>query len=93
MEELNKKIPQCSIYIQSVLPAYGCDLKTIKELNSQYEHLVKETANCYYIDLFDKYMTEEGTRNVDLFSRDGVHLNGEGYEIWLEEIDQYIYDK
>lgn len=40
--------------------------------------------------MFDLY-ENDGYMNEQLTS-DGIHLQGKAYEIWISEIEQYIYE-
>ncbi len=62
--------------------------KEIMKLNDRLQLLAKRTVSVTYIDLNTGL-----TRNSLLetkYSRDGLHLNGDGYAIWKERIKSYL---
>ena len=87
--------PDAKLYIQSVLPVsqeqeeFCAKNDTIKIFNNEIENLAKEYG-ATYINLFDLY-ENDGYMNEQLTS-DGIHLQGKAYEIWISEIEQYIYE-
>jgi lysophospholipase L1-like esterase len=79
------------VYIQSTLlvgkPREKLN-REIMELNERLQLLAKQTDSVTYIDL-----NVGLTRNSILatqYSRDGLHLNGDGYAIWKELIKSYL---
>lgn len=90
VQEFQDSMPVCDIYIQSVLPAVTIDLSSINELNKEYEFLAEEYENCTYIDIYKEFVTEKGKLRQDLISGDGVHLNGKGYEVWINTIEDIV---
>lgn len=86
---------ETEVFVQSILPLnyemyYAGDKiknETIQVLNVQLKELsVKFGYN--YIDLYSIF-EENGQLNRKL-SYDGIHLNGDGYELWEEFIQRYI---
>lgn len=85
--------PETEVYVQSVLPVVeGPKQKrknsVIQELNSQLVALAKKHG-CRYIDLYSTFSGADGQLNRDL-SLDGLHLNGQGYLLWKEQIQQFV---
>ena len=77
------------IYLQSILPCLSVALEDIESINQRYCELADEYQNVTYVDLYESYL-ENGNLNKKLYSDDGIHLNGKGYEIWLERINPYF---
>jgi len=85
------KTPDTELYLQSILPTKdnpnqkNCD---IIEINKG----IVQIANTYsltYVNLFDLLKTDNNELNMK-FSYDGLHINGEGYLIWKNEIIKYV---
>lgn len=101
VERIIRKIkadsPRTKLYVQSLLPVnpvYGkfgghtSQWKRIPGINS----VLKEVAareKVTYIDLFSHFADEEGKMNKNL-TNDGLHLLGEGYEVWKEVVLPYL---
>lgn len=90
VEECKTLLPECEVFLQSVLPVETIALSEIQDLNVQYKELALEYENCTYVDLYDSFITENGEVETGLLSTDGVHLNGAGYEAWVDVIAEYI---
>jgi lysophospholipase L1-like esterase len=90
IRSLQKDTKETKIYIQSVLPVNNKvkDAKTtnnnINALNSKLQ-ILAAVNGIKYIDLFDRFIDEEGNLHKDLTS-DGLHINGKGYLIWRDVI-------
>ena len=61
----------------------------VPEVNLRLEALAKE-KNIAYIDLFPLF-TEKGTNVLrSELTNDGLHLNEDGYKIWVKSIKKKI---
>lgn len=98
VNEIHEQNPEAEIYIHSVLAVnekkyknyYFQDGKSINEavinLNENLKSLTGE--NLHYVDLYSELV-----KNGQLDERatvDGVHLNKKGYEVWINEIEEYV---
>ncbi len=85
------------IYVMSILPvgaqaeeSFGSELNSwIREANGMIAEMC-EDHGAHYIDVRDGFSDGAG-RLRDELTYDGIHLTGEGYEIWKENLDEYIY--
>jgi len=88
LAEVSSKLPDCEIYIESLIPESRKSVEdnlVYIEYNSLLEEIC-EKYGCTYIDLFDDYLDADGVPDADLFADDGNHLNGAGYEVWIEKV-------
>ncbi len=92
-----EKLPNVTFYILSVLPVNsGIDSATvgkrtneeIKILNDEINNLAKRN-NAHYIDIFTLLKDNDGNLRNEL-TRDGLHLNPQGYRIFLDAIAPYL---
>lgn len=90
VEYILEFLPECNIFIQSVLPTKTIKMEKIKKLNIQYEKLAEKSENCHYIDIFSFFTTTDGMLKEEYISADGVHLNGNGYQAWIGVIQPYV---
>lgn len=88
---LKEALPDTELYIQSILPIgsqTGMDTSKVLTLNEQLKELASN-HNLTYVDLYTLLADE--TDHLPLaYSVDGVHLTGDGYQIWIDGISQYI---
>jgi len=95
---LIEKIEHVKVYIISITPVLRnhsisnmryIEWRTndeIKEINQMLQnHLMKGE----YINVFDLLIDSYGNLNID-YTKDGIHLNGEGYKVFIDEIKTLI---
>ncbi len=101
VEEIEKNRPHATIYIESIYPINRSDDKKIdldmvgrrkneyvKEINEELKKYCKENK-LVYIDLYDDLADEEGNLKLD-YTREGLHLNEEGYKVVTDKLMTYI---
>jgi len=90
--QLHEQAPAAELFIQSVLPveegAHDLENKTINALNEQIKALASANQ-VVYIDINSKFKNESGVLK-STYTEDGLHLNGNAYMIWADEIRGYI---
>ena len=93
IHSIQEQIPGVEIYIESLLPIsekkeknYGSN-KKIEEFNQQLSDLSNREA-LTFVDLWSVY-ENNGVMN-EYYTKDGLHLQEEGYYYWVEEIKKYI---
>lgn len=63
------------------------DNKDVIALNNYVERLAKK-HNDYYIDLYSKVSKNNQLKSS--FTVDGLHLKGQGYAVWKQEVQSYV---
>lgn len=89
LDELMSTLPDCKIYVQSVLPVHtstGIDNADVQSLNASLEALAKRKG-LPYLDIYSAVADEE---NNFTYTVDGVHPTGDGYLIWTKMIEQEL---
>jgi len=91
--QIQQETPETRVFIQSVLPVedalhYTRPTASILEINEDLVELAKEFG-LVYIDLFPVFANEKNRLNLE-YSLDGLHLNGQGYQLWKEAIEKYV---
>lgn len=93
INKLSEK-PDVKIYVQSILPIgqnneESIPVETIKKLNNSIKALCND-KEVKYVDLYPSFSDDEGYL-LDQYSADGIHINAEGYECWMNIIKDYVY--
>ena len=93
IEQIRHETPETRLYIQSVLPVedvihYTRPTASILEINEGLKEIAEE-FNLDYFDLFSVFADDNNRLNLE-YSLDGLHLNGKGYQVWKEEIEEYV---
>ena len=101
LDKVKERLPECKIHLISILPVNNTDHPKINHdavsvrnnqeiirVNEKLEQLAKEKG-AIYIDLYSKMLDENG--NLDLsYTREGLHLSPQGYEVVARNLKQYL---
>ena len=95
LELISTNLPTAEVYCMSIIPqnlnysdkAYEFNQKIIAT-NNQIESLAQK-YNYEYVDLYNKLKDENGLLNQK-YSKDGLHLNNKGYQIWTNEMKNIL---
>lgn len=88
-QKMSKEMPNTQIYLQSILPTNSVEKNVqIQDINEEICRLAGEFG-FEYIDLYSRFIDSEGVLKED-YSLDGVHLSGEAYLAWVDELTNYI---
>lgn len=89
LDELMTTLPDCEIYVQSVLPvntSTGIDNAKVQSLNLSLKSL-SERKGLPYLDIYSAVVDAE---NNFTYTVDGVHPTGEGYAIWTGIVEEVL---
>ena len=89
LDELMTALPDCQIYLQSVLPVHtstGIDNRDVQSLNASLKALA-ESKGLSYLDIYSAVVDSE---NNFTYTVDGVHPTGEGYSIWTGIVEEEL---
>lgn len=100
LERFAAESPRTKIYVQSILPVNGVDIKSrFKKHRTQNERVVATNKmlralcegrkNTLYVDLFPALADANG-RLDKRYTNDGLHLMGAGYVAWKKAIEKYV---
>jgi lysophospholipase L1-like esterase len=64
-------------------PARFAIVDKIRQTNQLIKDEIEAGTYGYYIDLFDAMLAPDGGPRRDLFGEDGLHMNRDGYKLWL----------
>lgn len=87
---LRNKTPDSELFLQSIFPVnntlkkIGVENQTIQQLNTEIARIAKDYA-LPYLDIYSE-LTDAGGNLSPRFTDDGIHLNGQGYQVWKNSI-------
>ncbi len=86
--KVRSKMPDVPIVFigQSPAPSRWADRDKVKRLNELVEQYTKETPGLKYIETYDLTVTPDGTPREELFIKDKLHPNEEGYKLMAQRI-------
>lgn len=93
LDELHIKSPASKIYIESLIPVrdnQDQDNEDIIKINAKLQVIAKKRGHPY-IDLYTPLKDAQGYL-AEEYTYDGLHLNGKGYEIWVDIVKNYVLD-
>jgi len=95
IEQIIKKIirfdSQIEIYIQSTLPTTG-KYDNLNDLILEYNKYLSKISNHHsvnFINLYSHFTNIKNSLNT-VFTKDGLHLNSQGYKLWKNLIPPYL---
>lgn len=95
--DINKNEPQAEIYVESIYPVnYNTNRRMVGSRNNEdimkINNSIKEYCNnnsYTYIDIYDLLSDEDGNLKEE-YSGDGLHLNGDGYNVVTDALKKYL---
>lgn len=84
MVSLRRDLPGARLLVQSIMPRGVEFAAQVKDANRHLRQF-SSSVNAQYLDLWPALAREDGEINPD-FSDDRLHLNDEGYRVWLQEL-------
>ncbi len=60
------------------------------ETNQQIQRYCAESRQCKFIDTATVLLNDEGQPDQSLFAADGIHLNREGYGVWIKLLKKQL---
>lgn len=98
LEDIHENRPYAKLYLEAIYPvdegSSGAQDRTNKEIqsiNASLEDYCKKN-DITFIDMYDLLLDPESDKDrlFEDYSKDGLHITDEGYEVITEEIMKYI---
>ena len=97
VQRIKQGSPRTRIVVQSILPTNDCygyfeghtkRYADVPVINGMLKTMAEEEG-VTYLDLYSRFANEEGKLDTK-YSNDGLHINGEGYLLWKEMVEDEI---
>jgi len=93
LDRIAESSPGTRVYVHSILPVddavhYTRKNSDIRTINAELVKMVKKRG-LVYIDLYTEFVDKNGILDKK-YSLDGLHLNGEGYQLWKNIIQDHV---
>lgn len=84
VERIRKKLPSAPIFCIGVTPTSSrFDVwPKVQEMNKMLQEYSESDDSLHYIDTAQAYLDEQGRPRDELFVKDLLHLNADGYKLW-----------
>ena len=88
LSTIQNELPGVEIVLISAKPSISrLHLKKkYLNLNKKLEKLAKKTDGVSYVSIWEVMFDAEGQLIEDIFIEDGLHMNRQGYDIWIKKI-------
>ncbi len=89
---IREKLPSVPIVFVSIKPSPSRQLiqPKVMEANAAIKKFLKKKKHTGYIDVYKEMIDDEGKDRPELFGDDMLHMNREGYKIWIRIIGPYL---
>ncbi len=89
---LKQELPNTELFFISIKlsPSRTKYWTTITSINKMIEIYCNSTSNCQFIDVNKAMLDNENQVRKDLYLKDNLHLNKEGYQIWSRIISNSL---
>jgi len=86
------KLPNSEIVFISMSPAPARwdERDKNKQLNGMIEAYSRETPGLKYVETYDMTLNSDGTAREELFIKDRLHFNEEGYKLMAERVRPFL---
>jgi lysophospholipase L1-like esterase/ketosteroid isomerase-like protein len=93
--KVHANLPETRIAFIAVkpCPSRWKHIETQKQANRLVEEFTKTDARLAYVDVVKPMLNAEGKPREDLFRKDNLHLNDEGYKLWNEIVKPLLAQK
>ncbi len=88
LDQLQEQTPTTCVYVQSILPREAKLFDEVVDLNKAIAEMAR-TRGLTYVDLFLPFVGDDNSIQEAL-SYDGLHLSGQGYQLWQLLLEPYV---
>ncbi|MBI5632513.1 MAG: GDSL family lipase [Nitrospirae bacterium] len=91
VREIRQAYPSAKVIVQSLLPVLFPYISNedIRHMNASLRQMAAD-EKVLYLDIHAKFLDEEGRPVAAYLMDDGVHVSGEGYRVWSDEVGKLI---
>ena len=65
-------------------------MSKMSEGNLLIKKFLKKQKNASFVDVYHKMLNKNGTPIGEIFTKDSLHMNANGYKIWQKVIEPYL---
>lgn len=65
-------------------------IQQITYTNQLVQEAMENEPNCFYVNIFDAMLAENGKPDARFFDADGLHLSKEGYALWKDLLTTHL---
>jgi lysophospholipase L1-like esterase len=90
--DIRKALPHATISYVSIKPSPSRMhlMAKMKQANALIKAFLKKQKNASYIDVFTPMLAANHQPKPEIFLKDNLHMNKQGYRIWQKAIQPYL---
>ena len=96
LKDIKENRPYAELYLEAIYPVdedlSGAQTRTneeIESINSELKKFCKE-EDVTYINTYELLLDEDGEKLNEDYTKDGLHITDEGYEVITKELEKYM---
>jgi len=89
---IKAELPDAKVYYIAIKPSLNRWSKVLemKKANTMINEFLNTKSNAFFVDIFSPMIGLEGKPQKKWFIEDGLHMTGEGYELWTKILGPFI---
>lgn len=94
LDKIEDDLPGCRVYLLAVKPSpkRWKFWPKMQRVNEGLSELADKRKTVSYLDIAAPMLGDDGMPRPDLFTKDNLHLNRKGYELWRDIIRPVVVD-
>ncbi len=91
VQKIKQAYPSAGVVVQSLLPVLFPYIENaeILHMNTRLKQMAAD-EKVLYLDIHSRFLDEKGMPVPAFLMDDGVHVSGEGYRVWSDEIGKFL---
>lgn len=92
VKTIRAKLPRTRILFLAIKPSIRrWNLaETMQAANQQIQEICNDDELLAYVDIWKPMLGDDGRPRAELFAKDGLHLNREGYKLWAGVLKPHL---
>lgn len=92
VRQVRGKLPGVPIGYISIKPSPSriARLEAMREANELIRKYAERNKDLVYIDIFNPMLGQDGKPRPELFLKDNLHMNRQGYDLWKQIVAPYL---
>jgi len=89
---LRKRLPKVEVFYIAIKPSTARlkHLARAGQANDLIRHFALTQPRLHYVDIFGPMLDVDGNPRNELFAADKLHLNRQGYQLWVSQIRPWL---
>ena len=92
VRRIQKELPRTEVYFLAIKPSPSRWKLAQKgrAANALIESYAERTPRVHYVDIWTPMLNDEGKPRPELFVEDMLHMNREGYDVWVKALESHL---